>query len=188
MQLSATELGKEYGLSGEEMNRVLVKLGYLMGDPGDYDVTIKGSPYAVTKNFHRGTGGYGYYNRYWNTRTFDDSIKDVLEVTKELVSEVRAEIEEGKLLRAAARKAAREKANAEFLAKEGAKQAEKLKVKKELAEALKKKENWKTVGKVGLVASGILLTGYGVYKVTPYLKQWREKSKKVKEKETVETE
>ncbi|MFR8183824.1 MAG: hypothetical protein ACLU9P_13525 [[Ruminococcus] torques] len=41
-----------------------------------------------------------------------------MEVTKELVSEVRAEIEEGKLLRAAARKAAREKANAEFLAKE----------------------------------------------------------------------
>ncbi|MFR8183825.1 MAG: hypothetical protein ACLU9P_13530 [[Ruminococcus] torques] len=51
MQLSATELGKEYGLSGEEMNRVLVKLGYLMGEPGDYDVTIKGSPYAVTKKF-----------------------------------------------------------------------------------------------------------------------------------------
>lgn len=188
MQLSATELGKEYGLSGEEMNRVLVKLGYLVGEPGDYDVTIKGRPYAVTKNFHRGTGGYGYYNRYWNTRTFDDSIKDVLEVTKELVLEVREEIEEGKLLRAAARKAAREKANAEFLAKEAVKQAEKLKVEKELAEAVKKKENWKTVGKVGLVTSGILLTGYGIYKVTPYLKRWWEKSKKVKERETVETE
>ena len=35
MQKSATLLGQEFGLSGEEMNRVLVKLGFLTGDEFD---------------------------------------------------------------------------------------------------------------------------------------------------------
>lgn len=183
MQLSATRLGQLYGLTAEEMNKVLVKNGILTGEPGNYDVTSKGLPYTTTKNWHRGTGGYSCYNRYWNTRTFDESIKEVLEVTKELVAEVRAEIEENKLLKAAARKAAREKADAEFLRREAAKEAAKIAAEKEALEALKRKENWLKAGKIGLVVSGVVITGYGVYKVIPHIKKWW-KDREVKDDES----
>ncbi len=172
MQLSATKLGEQYGLTGEEMNRVLVKSGILTGEPGNYDVTLKGMPYTTTKNWHRGTGGYNCYNRYWDTRTFDDSIREVLDVTKDLVAEVRAEIEENKLLKAAARKAAREKANAEFLKQQAAKEAARIAAEKETLEMLKRKENWIKAGKIGIVVSGIMITGYGVYKAVPRIKKW----------------
>ena len=92
MQKSATALGCEYGVSGQEMNRILAKQGFLEGSPGSYSVTEKGLPYAVETDHHRGTGGYECYNRYWTTRTFDDSIKDVLNVTDELKHEVRREV------------------------------------------------------------------------------------------------
>ena len=39
MQVSARILGQDYGLTAEEMNRVLVKLGFLEGTPGDYSLT-----------------------------------------------------------------------------------------------------------------------------------------------------
>jgi len=41
MQVSARILGQDYGLTAEEMNRVLVKQGFLQGIPGDYSVTQK---------------------------------------------------------------------------------------------------------------------------------------------------
>lgn len=85
MQVSARILGQDYGLTAEEMNRVLVKLGFLKGSPGDYSLTEKAMQYAVEKDFHRGTGGYSCYNRYWTTRTFDNSIKEVLDVSAELM-------------------------------------------------------------------------------------------------------
>ena len=82
MQISARTLGQEYGLTAEEMNRVLAKQGFLKGKPGDYSVTQKALQYAVEKDFHRGTGGYASYNLYWTTRTFDDSIKEALDVVR----------------------------------------------------------------------------------------------------------
>ena len=85
MQVSARILGRDYGLTAEEMNRVLVKQGFLQGRPGDYSVTQKALQYAAEKDFHRGTGGYASYNRYWTTRTFDDSIKNVLNISSELI-------------------------------------------------------------------------------------------------------
>lgn len=123
MQVSARILGQDYGLTAEEMNRVLVKLGFLKGSPGDYSLTEKAMQYAVEKDFHRGTGGYSCYNRYWTTRTFDDSIKEVLDVSAELISEVRDEIATARAARYAAQAAARAQADAEFLAKQAAEKA-----------------------------------------------------------------
>ena len=79
MQVSARYLGQEYGLTAEETNRLLFKQGILTGKPGAYDVTPKGRPYVVTEYYHRGTGGYDHYNRYWLTRTYDENIKEILD-------------------------------------------------------------------------------------------------------------
>jgi len=172
MQVSARVLGEDYGLTAEEMNRVLVKLGFLKGTPGDYSLTEKAAQYAVEKNFHRGTGGYSCYNRYWTTRTFDDSIKEALDVSTELVNEVRDEIASARAARYAAQAAARAQANAEFLAKKAAEKATREAAEiaaREQAEIIAK---WKKTGKIGLIVGGVLIIGYGVYKITPHIKKW----------------
>ena len=172
MQISARTLGQEYGLTAEEMNRVLAKQGFLQGKPGDYSVTQKALQYAVEKDFHRGTGGYASYNRYWTTRTFDDSIKEALDVSADLISEVRSEIAADRAARYAAQAAARAQANADFLAKQAAEKAA-----QEAAEltALKTEKliaTWRKAGKIGLAVSGVIILGYGIYKVTPKVKSW----------------
>lgn len=172
MQISARVLGQDYDLNAEEMNRVLAKLGFLKGTPGNYSVTLKALPYSVEKAHHRGTGGYSCYNRYWTTRTFDDSIKDALDVSAELISEVRNEIATERAARYTAQAAARAQANKEFLAKLAAEKA----AQEAAAQTALKTEalmaKWKNVGKIGLVASAAVIIGYGIYKTTPTVKAW----------------
>ena len=176
MLLSATDLGKAYGLTSEEMNRVLVKRGILTGDPGDYDLTPLGRKYAHTESHHRGTGGYSMYNRAWTTRKFDESIKEVLDVTSELKDEVRTEIANARAAKSAAMKAAREKANADFIAKQAAKKttelAEKEKERKELESIIRLKK----IGRIGLILVGTALVAYGTYRLVKYIKQTEENS------------
>ena len=172
MQVSSRILGQEYGLTGEEMNRLLFKQGILTGEPGVYDLTSKGLQYVVSKDFHRGTGGYSHSNRYWTTRTYDESTKDVLDFSSESIAEVKKEIAEGRAIRCAAQKAAWEKANAEFLAKEAAKKAEEIVEEQATKQVLERIAKYKKVGKIGLIVSGIATTGYGVYKVAPKVKKW----------------
>jgi hypothetical protein len=78
MRKSARILGQEFGLTSQEMNFVLKEEGYLDGEPGNYFITEKGEKYAEEQDYHRGTGGYAHYNRYWTTRTWDDGITDGL--------------------------------------------------------------------------------------------------------------
>lgn len=172
MQVSARILGQEYGLTGEEMNRLLLKRGILSGEPGSYDLTAKGLKYAVSKDFHRGNGGYAQYNRYWTTRTYDDSIKEILNVTNDVIAEVRKEVADARAARYAAQAAARAKANADFLAKEAAKKAAELAEQKAAQKALERIARYKKAGKIGLVATGIAATGYGLYKAVPKVKRW----------------
>lgn len=172
MQVSARILGQDYGLSAEEMNRVLVKQGFLQGNPGDYSVTEKAQQYAVEKDFHRGTGGYACYNRYWTTRTFDTSIKEVLDVSSDLIDEVRSEIAADRAARYAAQAAARVQANTDFLAKQAAEKAVQEAADFTALEAEELLAKWKKVGKIGLVASGVILVGYGIYKAAPKVKAW----------------
>ena len=86
---TATTLGRKYGVSPMVMNQILKILGFLSGDPNDYDLTNKGEVYAIVKEFHRGCGGYSHYNRYWYTRQYDDSILDVLVVTPEIIEQAK---------------------------------------------------------------------------------------------------
>jgi hypothetical protein len=74
---SARLLGYEIGgMSSTEVNALLEEEGFLSGEPGNYEVTEKGREYVNEKDYHRGTGGYSQYNRYWTTRSWDPRILD----------------------------------------------------------------------------------------------------------------
>lgn len=172
MQVSARILGEEYDLTAEEMNRVLVKQGFLQGAPGDYIPTQKGLPYIQEKDYHRGMGGYSCYNKYWTTRTFDDSIKEELNVSAELIREVRSEIDLERAARYAKQRAARKQADADFLAKQVAKlemQEAEEKAVKDAEECIAK---LKKTGKIGLIVAGVIIVSYGIYKAIPKVKSW----------------
>lgn len=177
MQVSARILGQDYGLTAEEMNRVLVKLGFLQGTPGDYSVTQKALQYVVEKDFHRGTGGYASYNRYWTTRTFDDSIKDALDVSADIINEVRDEIVADRATRYAAQAVARAQANVDFLTKQAAQKAAQAEVERAVPEANELLAKWKNAGKISIVFGGVILVSYGIYKVVPRVKTWRKNRK-----------
>lgn len=187
MQVSATTLGREYGLTPIEMNRVLQKLGYLVKGLDGYDLTEKALDFAVEKGHHRGTGGYSCYNAYWITRTFDDSIKDVLQITPELIEEVRNELSSERAARYAAQAAARAKADADFLAKQVSDNIP------EVSETLTKGIDEEMVAKlkkagiIGLTAVSAILLAYGIYKLTPKVKAWWSEQKKRDSVDRIET-
>ena len=181
MQVSARILGQYYGLTAQEMNRVLVKEGFLKGQPGAYSLTAKAVAFAKEQNFHRGTGGYSCYNRYWTTRTFDDSIKELLNVTPELKEEVRSEIAAEQAARYAAQAAARAQAEAEFLAMQAAEKAAKEAAELAAVEAEEFMRKCKKAGVVGLIIIGSAAIGYGVYKTAPKVKKWWKERKEYNE-------
>ena len=95
MGKSARVLGEEYGLNAQEMNRILKKQGFLDGGPGGYSLTEKGKQFGEQRYIFSGPrSGYDLI-------TFYDSIKEELNITKELKAEVRAEMEEERLQRKA---------------------------------------------------------------------------------------
>lgn len=172
MQVSARILGQDYGLNAQEMNRVLVKEGFLTGQPGDYSLTEKAMNFAKEQDFHRGTGGYSWYNRYWTTRTFDDSIKKLLNVTPELKEEVRSEIAAEQAARYAAQAEARAQADAEFLTKQAAEKAKKEADSIETEETEELIRKYEKAGVVGLLVIGGAAICYGIYKTAPKAKKW----------------
>lgn len=179
MQVSARIFGQEYGLTGEEMNRLLVNQGILTGEPGSYDLTSKGLQYSVTKHFHRGTGGYSRYNRCWITRTYDESIKDILDLSAEAIADAKKAVADARMARYAAQATARAEANAKFLAKEAAKKAEKLAEEKAVKESLERITRYKKIGKIGLAITGVVTVGYGIYKVIPKVRKWQTSQKEM---------
>lgn len=167
MGVSARTLGQQYGLTAAEMNRVLVKKGILAGSSGDYYLTELGNLYGATKNFHRGCGGSAQYNRYWSERTYDESIKNVLNITDELIAQIRGEMAAERAAKAAARVAEKELLQRQHL-EELAKAAAAEKAAKEAAElSAKKIANLKKAGCVALIILGgaaLCYAGYCGYK------------------------
>ncbi len=92
MNKSARQLGYEHGLTAQEMNYILKEKGFLEGKPGEYFLTERGKTYAKEQDFHRGTGGYQHYNRYWTTRSWDEDIINELDLSDELIKEARGVI------------------------------------------------------------------------------------------------
>lgn len=155
MSKSATALGQEYGLTAREMNFVLREEGFLGGEPGNYTVTEKGEKFAEEQDYHRGTDGYAYYNRYWTTRTWDNGITEKLDITEDRKKEIRQAIASAK------QKISKSEEeditiNCDSYGNETADRAD------DDYDAL--------VAAVAVLL--IAASSYGIYKATPYIKQW----------------
>ncbi|MER5834846.1 hypothetical protein ABT116_29410 [Streptomyces sp. NPDC002130] len=72
MGKSATVLGREIGKTGREMNLLLLRYGYLTGEPGAYSLTDKGERYGTQEDHHRGNVRSLHYYRQWTTTTWSD--------------------------------------------------------------------------------------------------------------------
>lgn len=115
MALSARMIGKKYGMTAEETNRVLLKLGYLDGVPGNYNLTELGLKYGKKVYHHSGPGGYSRYNMDWDTCSFDETIMDELIISPELINVVRDELKQKRIEKAALRAAEKAKAHQDYL-------------------------------------------------------------------------
>lgn len=157
MRKSARILGQEYGLTAQEMNFVLKEEGFLDGEPGNYIVTEKGETYAMEEDHHRGTGGYSRYNRDWTTRTWDDEIKNELDITNDRKREIRQAISEAKQK---LRESKDENTTIECVSNND-----------ETTETNSNNDElvW-AVGALILAAST-----FGIYKAAPYVKRWWDK-------------
>lgn len=154
MRKSARILGQEYGLTAQEMNFVLKEEGFLDGEPGNYTVTEKGETYAIEEDHHRGTGGYSWYNRYWTTRTWDDEIKNEMDITNDRKREIRQAISE---------------------AKQKLKESEDEDVAIECDSNNDETTETNSNNDVLVLAVGALILAastYGIYKAAPYVKRW----------------
>ena len=181
MGMSATDLGRTFGLTGQEMNAVLVELGFLAGAPGEYYPTPKGQPFITEVDHHRGTGGYSCYNRYWTTRTFDPAIKRELSITPELKEKVRSGIKAARAARLQEQAAAQAEADALFRAKLAREKLEKEAAAAAAERAAKNAAKLRKVGKIGLIVICVAGVAYGIYKLTPVVKR---KIKERKEKKS----
>ena len=171
MGVSATVLGKDYGLNGQEMNAVLSELEYLSGKPGEYVPTAKGVPFITETDHHRGTGGYARYNRYWTTRTFDPSIKKELKITPELKEKVRADLKAARVARQQAQSTAQAEADVLLRAKIA---AEKRAIDSANEAAKRAAQNAviiKKVDKVVLIVACVAGVCYVLYKLLPVAKR-----------------
>lgn len=157
MGKSATVLGKELGLTGQEMNQLLKREGFLEGEPGAYSLTPKGEEFAEQHDFHRGPGGYSWYNRDWTTTTWDESVLDNMNLsTKNLQAAIDAAAE--------ARRAAKE-------AREAAMESSDDEEENSLAD----NNDNDTLEKAAIAAGVVLIvagTAYVIKKAAPHVKRW----------------
>jgi hypothetical protein len=149
MEKSARILGEDYGLTAQEMNFILKEEGYLEGEAGNYVVTEKGAKFAG-----EGKTSYGYINGNWSTRTWNDEIVDNLDITNDRKREIRQAI----LIA---------KQNTNEL-KDHSAAIEGDSYSNEDTDSINVNEALvKAVGAILIVASV-----YGIYKATPYIKDW----------------
>lgn len=99
--LNVSQLGQEHGLSGQEMNQVLLNKGFLFGEPGAYGLTEAGEEFGTETDHHNGYGGSA--RREWSTTHFDPRIRDELEITDEEKQQARKALRERRAEQAAER-------------------------------------------------------------------------------------
>lgn len=158
---SATDLGRHFKATGEEINLLLKDQGFTYGSPGAYGVTQKGAPFGIQEYHQRGNGGYAYMNPSWEQTYWDDSIREVLEVTPERLAKVSADISANRLARSAARKAAQADADAAFLASQASDAAQ------STSTTIDPRKLLIWVG-LALLTVGV---GYGIYNLSPVIKR-----------------
>lgn len=179
MFLSATQIGKLFGLNGQEMNMALKNLDYLDGEPGDYILTEKGLIFGRESDFHRGTGGSSWYNRYWTQRSYDESIIEQLreEMTPEVIRAAVEQVKEHRAAQIAARAAEQAAYEEELLRKQQEEAAA-------MAEALRHQHNIRTgVAIAGGVVTVVLIAGITWFCIHRSRKKKREAEREQLEKD-----
>ena len=167
-------LGEDLDLNSQEMNQLLKDQGFLEGDPGAYVVTEKGAPFAKETDFHRGPGGYSWYNRDWTQRTWDESIKDALDTSPESCQAARDAVAEARRLKWDAIKAERAEADVTFRAS----RPDLFPIEKHesaISDSTDSENGLSGLAVAGIIAGGAALLagiGYGVYKAVPHVKKW----------------
>ncbi len=181
MYKSARLLGCDYGLTAAEMNRVLEKLGFLTGAPQNYSITEKAKEFAKIK-FVDNSYGAQYI-------AYDESIKNVLDITPELIRQVREEAAQARAAQIAARKAAQKLADEKYLAEQAAKKAAELAQMQADANYEAFIKGVKFTGKLVVAVVVVWGVANGVKKATPHVKKWWSDRKAKKTKvETMEKE
>lgn len=171
MYYSATSLGKIFGLTAQEMNTALKKLGYIGGQPGKYFPTEKGIPFFKANYHSNGYGGYA--SRSWTTFTYDKSILQKLkpEMTNDICQKAKDLVKEQRLANKAAEAA-------ETL-------AEKISLGKDSVNATKILQmNSKQIKTAGIVALAVI----GTAAITTAVAICVNRSKKDKENKTLNAE
>lgn len=179
MLLSATKIGNLFGLNGQEMNMAFKNLGYLDGEPGDYVLTEKGHLFGREFDFHRGPGGYSWYNRDWTQRSYDESIVEQLreEMTPEVIRAAVAQVKEHRAAQIAARAAEQAAYEEELLRKQQEEAAA-------MAEALRHQHNIRTgVAIAGGVVTVVLIAGITWFCIHRSRKKKREAEREQLEKD-----
>lgn len=174
MRKSARILGEDIGLNSQEMNQLLKDQGFLEGEPGAYVVTEKGAQFAKETDFYRGTGGYPWYNCDWTQRTWDESIRGILDISPEKCQAARDAVAEARRLRWDNIKAKRAEADAVFRMShpdlfpiEEPETA--------ISDSMDPDNGLSGLAVAGIVAGGIAIVagvGYGIYKAAPHVKKW----------------
>lgn len=164
---SATDLGRPFQATAQEINRLLKDQGFTYGNPGAYGLTQKGEAFGIQVHHGRGTGGYASMNPSWEPTYWDNRIATVLDVNPENLATVRATISAERLAKSAARKVAQAEAEAAFLASLP-------------SDAVESGNMTIDPRKVLICVGGALLllgVGYGIYKVSPVVKRkWDERA------------
>ena len=171
MGKSARILGEDLGLNSQEMNQLLKDQGFLEGDPGAYVVTEKGAQFAKETDYHRGTGGNSYYNRDWTQRTWDESIKDVLDTSPESRRAACDSVAKARRQKWDAIKAERAKAAASFRASH----PDLYPVEEPESDISNSTGSGNGLVTAAIIVGGVAIItsiGYGISKVAPHVKKW----------------
>lgn len=177
MSLSAAKLGKLIGLTAEEVNTLLKDQGFLEGTPNNYSLTDTGKEYGEEKIVRQypASNARSRYNPSWNLRSFKESILDSLDITEEKKSAIRTEVQnrhknrytEDPPLKPTIASSNKTPANA---------------IKASQNNGLPRiSVDYKYTG-ITITATALLGIGtYGIYKMSPKIKQWwiNKKDKKV---------
>lgn len=81
MGKTATELGREFGRTAREMNKLLKEHSFMEGEPGAYRTTELGKPFVQAHDFDNGYGGFAH--RQWGWLSWTDGLADVLRASME---------------------------------------------------------------------------------------------------------
>lgn len=161
---SVTELGRPFGLSGQEFNVGLWLAGLLGGEPGAWWFTKQGKRFATEHYHQNGYGGHAH--RSWDTTSWLETVTDELDLSEAGIARIRQFITDRKLAQKAEREAAAAAADAAFLLTQAAKHT---------ADAARDVGSARRTRVI--VGLGVAVTAYGLGKAVPVVRRrWQQRA------------